>query len=147
MIHQFHQKSTSFGYYQSIKKLQLLPQSFFITEAKEARKNIALSGYVTDSDGSFDGLEMINGEVNQRADLNCIGEESDSRLILHVANTKAEDFKNFLVLSNDSDVVTYLSAYFDQFKTKNVEKVRVKCGLKERQRHTPVHCLGDILDC
>ena len=56
-IHQFHQKSRSFGHHQSIKKL--LQQSFFITEAKDARKNIVLSGYIADSDGSSDGLEMM----------------------------------------------------------------------------------------
>ena len=79
-----------FGYHQSIKKLQLLPQSFFITEAKEARKNIALSGYVTDNNGSFDGLEMINDDVYQRPDLNCMEEEAGSRLISHVADVRAE---------------------------------------------------------
>ena len=47
-------------------------------QAEEARKNIALSGYVIYNDGSFDGLEMINDEVNQRADLNYMGEEPDS---------------------------------------------------------------------
>ena len=121
-----------------------MPQSFFITEAKEARKNIVLSGYVTDNDDSFGGLEIIKDEVNQRLNLNCMEEEADSRLNLHVANARAEGFKNFLVLSDDSDVVTYLSAYFDQFKTKNVEKIRVKYGLKKRKRHIPIHRLADI---
>ena len=47
------------------------------------------SDYATDSDGSFDGLDMRNDEVNQRSDLNCTGEEVNSRLILHVANAMA----------------------------------------------------------
>ena len=64
------------------------------------------------------------------------------KLTLFVANTRAKGFKNFLVFSNDSVIVTYLSTYLDQFKTKNIEKIRVKCGLKERQR--PTHCLVDI---
>ena len=59
------------------------------------------------------GLEMINHEVNQRADLHCMEEEADSRLVLYVANVREECFKNCLALSNDSDAVTYLSAYFD----------------------------------
>ena len=96
---------------------------FFTTEANKAQKNIVLSGYVTDNYGSFDRLEMINDEVNQKADFNCMEEETDSRMILQFANAKAEGLKNFLVLSNDSDVVTYLSAYFDQFETKNVKKI------------------------
>ena len=70
------------------------------------KKNIALSGYVTDIDSSFDGLEMISDVVNQGADLNCMEEKTDSRFILHFANARAKGFKNFPVLSNDSDVVS-----------------------------------------
>ena len=121
------------------KETQTIVAIFFITEANQARKFIVLSGYVTDNDGSFDRLEMINDEVNQKADLNCIEEETDPRLILYFADAKAEGFKNFLVLSNDSDIVTYLSAYFDQFETKNVKKIWVNNGLKERQRHVTIH--------
>ena len=55
---------------------------FFTTEANKAQKNIVLSGYVTDNYGSFDRLEMINDEVNQKADFNCMEEETDSRMIL-----------------------------------------------------------------
>ena len=84
---------------------------------------------------------MINDEVNQRADFDCLEQETNSRLILHVAR-----FKTFLLLSNNSDVVTYLSAYFDQFKTKNVENIQVKYGLKERQQHIPIHRLAGILE-
>ena len=119
---------------------------FFTTEANKAQKNIVLSGYVTDNYGSFDRLEMINDEANQKADLNCMEEETDSRMILYFANAKAEGLKNVLVLSNDSDVVTYLSAYFDQFETKNVKKIWVKYGFKECQRHITIHRLADILD-
>ena len=85
MIHQFHQKSRSFGHHQSIKKFQLFPQPFVTT---------VLSVYVTDNDGSFDRLELINDEVNQRADLNCMEEEADSRLTLHLANARTEGFKH-----------------------------------------------------
>ena len=93
-----------------------MSQSFFITETKETRKNIVLIGYVTDNNSSFDELEMIKNEVNQKVNLNCMAEEFDSRLILHVANARVKGFKNFLVLSNDSDILAYLLAYFDKFK-------------------------------
>ena len=73
-------------------------------------------------------------------------EEADSRLISHVANARPEGFKNFQLLCNDSEVVAYFSAYFDQFKTKNIEKIRMKYGLKERQQNIPIHRLADILD-
>ena len=60
------------------KKTLILPEAFFITEAKEAQENIVLSGYITDNDSFFDGLETINDWINQRADLNCMNEEADS---------------------------------------------------------------------
>ena len=65
---------------------------------------------------------MTNAEVNQRANLNDMEEGDYSWLNLHVPIAKVERFKNFLVLSNDSDVVTYLS--------KNTERMQVKYGLK-----------------
>ena len=65
------------------------------------------------------------------------------KMTLFVANTRAKGFKNFLVFSNDSVIITYLSTYFYQFKTKNIEKIRVKYGLKERQQQ--INCLVDIL--
>ena len=65
---------------------------------------------------------MTNAEVNQRANLNDMEEGDYSWLNLHVLIAKVECFKNFLVLSNDSDVVTYLS--------KNTERMQVKYGLK-----------------
>ena len=58
-------------------------------------------------------MNLILIQVNQRTDANCMEEEADSWLLLHVANPRAESWKDFLVLSNDSDVVKYLSAYFD----------------------------------
>ena len=42
---------------------------FLITEAKKERKHIVVSGHITDNDGSFYGLEMIQDEVGQGADL------------------------------------------------------------------------------
>ena len=65
---------------------------------------------------------MTNAEVNQRANLNEMEEGDYSWLNLHIPIAKVERFKNFLVLSNDSDAVTYLS--------KNTERMQVKCGLK-----------------
>ena len=62
-------------------------------------------------------------------------EEGDSRLIVYVSNTRAER----------TIVLTYLSAYFDKFIIKNIEKIQLKHRLKERQRHIPILCLADIL--
>ena len=58
-----------------------MPQSFSITEVNDAPKNIVLNSCVTDNNGSFDKLEVINDEVNQKTDFNCMEEEADSRLV------------------------------------------------------------------
>ena len=87
--------------------------SFFYRSKRSTKKYY--SNWLRYRYGSFDGLEMINDEINQRADLNCTEEEADSRLIFHVANARAEGCQTFLVFSNDSDFVAYHSIYFDQF--------------------------------
>ena len=63
--------------------------------------------------------QKLYDEVNQRANLNCMEEEADSRLNFHVANARVEGFKKVLVLPNDSDVVTQSSAYFDKERWEN----------------------------
>ena len=70
---------------------------------------------------------MINNEVNQRADLNYMEEEeADSRLILHVPSARVQRrkvSKTPCVLSNDSDVVAYLSAQFFSLGVKNANDI------------------------
>ena len=53
--------------------------------------------------------------------------------------------KQFLVLSNDTDVAIYTLAYFHAFKTTTVRKIWVKFVIHERQRHIPVYQLAEIL--
>ena len=77
---------------------------------------------------------MINDEIIERDDLNCIEEEVDSRIVLHIACAAKEDFKQLLVLSNDTDVVMYYLDYFHVYKTMNVNKIWMKFGILERQR-------------
>ena len=101
---------------------------------KEKGKNAILSGYVTDKDGICNAQKLINDEIIERDDLNCIEEEADSRIVLHTACAAKKDFRQFLVLSNDTDVVMYNLAYFHVYKTINVNKIWVKFGILERQR-------------
>ena len=88
---------------------------------------------------------MINDDIIERDDLNCIEEEADSQIVLHTACAAKKDFRQFLVLSNDTDVVMYNLAYFHVYKTMNVNKIWVKFGILENQRHIPVHQLAEIL--
>ena len=88
---------------------------------------------------------MINDEIIERDDLNCIEEEAGSRIVLHTACAAKKDFRQFQVLSNDTNVVMYNLAYFHVDKTMNVSKVWIKFGILERQTHIPVHQLAEIL--
>ena len=105
----------------SIKKerLQILSRNYFLMKGKKKGKNVIL-GY-------------------------CIKQEADSRIVLHTACAAKKDFRQFLVLSNDTDVVMYNLAYFHVYKTMNVNKIWVKFGILENQRHIPVHQLAEIL--
>ena len=62
--------------------------------------------------------------------------ESDFRIVLHIASAAKKDFKQFLVLMNDTDAVMYNLAYFHVFTTLNVYKIWVKFGIHKCQRHT-----------
>ena len=101
-------------------------------KGKEKGKNIILSGYVTDKDGVCNAQELINDKVIQRNDLNCIEEEEGSLIVLHIACAAKKDFKQFLVLTNDTDVVMHNLAYFYVYKTMNVNKIWVKFEILER---------------
>ena len=94
------------------ERLQILSRNYFLMKGKEKRKNVLLSGYVTDKDGACNAQELINDEIIERDDLSCLEVEADSRIVLHIACAAKKDFKQFLVLSNDTDVVMYSLAYF-----------------------------------
>ena len=118
------------------ERLQILSRNYFLMKIKEKGRNVILSGYVTDKDGVCNAQKLINDGNIERDDLNWIEKEADSRIVLHNACAAKKDFKQFLVLSNDTDVVMYNSAYFHVYKTINVNKIWVKFGILERQRHT-----------
>ena len=114
-------------------------------KGKEKGKNVLLSGYVTYKDGVCNAQKLINHEIIERGDLNCIEEEADCRIVLHIACAAKKDFRQFLVLSNDTDVVICNLAYFHVYKTMSVNKIWAKFGILGRQRHVPVHQLAEIL--
>ena len=90
-------------------------------------------------------IKLINDEIIERDDLKYIEKEAYCLIVLHIASAVRKDLKEFLVVSNDTDVVMYNLAYFYMFKTMNVNKIWVKFGIHERQRYIPVYQLGDIL--
>ena len=83
--------------------------------------------------------KLINDEIIERDDLKYIEKEAFSRIVLHIAIAAKKDLKQFLVQSNDTDVVMCSLAYFYVFKTMNINKVCVKFGIHERKRHIPAY--------
>ena len=71
-------------------------------------------------------------------DLKYIEKEVFSRIVLYIVSAAKKDLKQFLVLSNDTDVVMFNLEYFHEFKTMNVNKIWIKFEIHERQRQIPV---------
>ena len=87
----------------------------------------------------------INDKNIERDELNCIEKEAYSHIALHIASAENKDLKQFLVLSNRTDVAMYILANCLGFKTTNVDKLWVKFGIDESPRHIPVYQLAEIL--
>ena len=101
--------------------LQVFSRNSFHMKGKEKEKNI-FSDYITDKDGICNAKELINDKIIDRHNLKCIEEDADSQIVLHIAKAGKKDFKQFLVLSNDNNVIMYNLGYFYVFKTINVNK-------------------------
>ena len=61
--------------------LQILPRDFFIEKAEEQKKKVVLSGYVTDADGIRGYVEIPNGAIYARENLDSAIEKADCRII------------------------------------------------------------------
>ena len=97
---------------------QILSRNYFLIKGTEKGKNIILSDYVTDQNGDCNAQKLMNNEIIERDDLKYIEKEVFSRIVLHTASAANKDLKQFLVLSNDTDVGMYNLAYFYVFKRK-----------------------------
>ena len=97
-------------------------------KGKEKGKNVIVIGYVTDKDSICNAQKLINDEIIERDDLNCIKEEADFRIVLHTYCAPKKDFRQFLVLSSDTDIAIYDLAYY-VYKTMNINKIRVLFGI------------------
>ena len=75
------------------ERLQILSRNYFLTKGNEKGKNVILRGYVTDKDGVCNAQELINDDIIERDDLNCIEEEANSRILLHIACAAKKDFR------------------------------------------------------
>ena len=69
-------------------------------------------------------------------------EEADSRMILHINwSVTFQKYKNFVVLSNDTDVLVLILHYFKQFKLHGIEKLWIRMGTGASKRLIPIHHL------
>ena len=84
-----------------------------------------------DQNGDCNAQKLINDEVIEREGLNYIEKEPYFHIVVHIASAAHKDLKQFLVLSNSTDVAMYTLAYFHVFKTTSVMKIWVKFGIHE----------------
>lgn len=97
--------------------LQILSRTYFLIKGKGNRKN-KLSGYITVKEGVCTAKDLKNDKINEIHDLNCMKEITASHIILNISSVK--DSKQFLSLPNDPRTASHTLAYFDLFKTMNV---------------------------
>ena len=122
-------------------------QSFFaetaLKIARENNINIVLSGTVVDDNVQPCRAYIINHE--EHVDIELLKssiEEADNRIIPHVNwSVTTMGYKNFVILSNDTDVLVLLLHYFKRFKENGIKKVWIRIGSGATRRHIPIHHL------
>ena len=70
--------------------------------------------------------------------------EAYSHIAVHIASVACKDLKQFLVLSNGTNVAMYFLAYFCVFKTMKVNKICVKFGIHKHPRHTSLRVSNNL---
>ena len=111
-----------------------------MNKLKERGKSTILSGYVTDTDTICNSIGVKDHGITHISDLDCMTEEADCRLTLHIAKTGEEHFKIILVHSNDTVVVIFN----EQFKSVNIEDMD-KISCPRQHKNIPTHRIADIL--
>ena len=90
------------------ENLQVLSRDFYINLSKSKQLKFVLSGYLTDSSGVQDCIEVTNGVKKVIQQLESSIEEADGRMIPHVAEAAKNGIERVVVLSNDTDVVVLM---------------------------------------
>jgi hypothetical protein len=123
-------------------------QSFFsetaLNIARENNVNIVLSGTVVNNEvqpckavinrTDYLDIELLKSSI----------EEADCRIIPHINwSVTSMGYKNFVILSNDTDVLVLTLNYFKHFKASGIQKVWIRMGSGAAKRHIPIHHLYD----
>ena len=121
-------------------------QQFFSEAASEIAKennvNVVLSGTVIGKEAQpckaiIDGQEYQDIEL-----LKSSIEEADCRIVPHIDwSLTSMGYKNFVILSNDTDVLVLILTYFRHFKARGILKVWIRVGSGASKRHIPIHFL------
>ena len=123
------------------EQLQIMSRQFYIDLTKRFKIKILLSGYVTDNEGLKECVQVTDGNVQHRQDLDSEIEEADCRIIPHIAKAGITGHQRIVVFSNDTDVVTYLLYYMEQFVRIGILEVWIRFGNGNKARYIPVHTL------
>ena len=129
----------------SNKAIQEISCDFFKSVSSKSQHRIVLSGYVTDLQSMKPCIELYQGYLHSRPDLDSMVEEAGSRIIAHIQKAVMRGVRRVIVHSNDTDVVVYLLYYIHYFINLGIEDLWIKFGIGDKSRHIPVHKLGVIL--
>ena len=121
-------------------------QQFFsdalLQMAKENNINIVLSGKVVGQEVQPCRAFIDHQEYSDIEPLKSSLEEADSRVISHLHwSLTCQGIQNFVVLSNDTDVLVLILHYYRQFKDHGIQKTWIRMGSGVKKRLLPVHHL------
>ena len=77
-------------------------------------------------------IQLINGDTNEKPDLDNHIEEVDIRIIPHIAKSNESGLKNVVVALNDTDVCVLLLHYTPQFIKFGLTELWFKYGVGQR---------------
>ena len=126
------------------QNLQLISKTFFQQKSIGSCIKIVFSGFVSD-EGISHGLECKNGESLPRLDLSSSIEETDGRIIPHIAKAIENGCKRMIVHSNDADVLTFILYHMYDYFRCGVSKVWMKYGTGTKKRYIPLHTIATSL--
>jgi hypothetical protein len=128
----------------SSNKIQL--QQFFADTvyqmAKENDINLVVSGTVLGEDPQPSRGIINKQEHHDIGLLKSSIEEADGRIIPHIHwSLTSKEYKNFVVLSNDTDVLVLILHYYRLFKQYGIKNIWIRIGRGAAQRLIPLHHL------
>ena len=91
----------------------------------------------------MENIAITDGSSMQKKNPNSWIEESNSRMITHIAKAGEEQNERVVVMSNDADVITYSLAYFSEFKRQGIKQIWVWFNSAQKRKDIIVDLMAE----